>query len=99
MMTEIFLPRDKLLTSAGLLPVYYWFIRSIDTKYYSVLRNFLVDVESQRNENKKTSKDPELTVFEQYNRSTNDEKSHLERVRILKVKFEAWVKLIRKDKP
>jgi hypothetical protein len=28
-MSEIFLPKDRLLTSAGVFPVYYWFIRNI----------------------------------------------------------------------
>jgi hypothetical protein len=98
MMTDIFLPKDKLLNSAGLLPVYYWFIRNTPSEHYSILRNFLVEFEARRKENKKSSSDSELSLYEQHNRSTNDERSHLERVRILTSRFEKWIKSVQKSK-
>jgi hypothetical protein len=95
-MSEIFLPSDKLLGSAGLLPVYYWFVRGTDTESQHKLRKFIVDFEQKRIENRRLISnnpqddaiDPELTEYDNYNRSTNDQISHRERYRILKTRFE-----------
>ncbi|MCX6832753.1 MAG: DUF262 domain-containing protein, partial [candidate division Zixibacteria bacterium] len=52
-MSEIFLPKDKLLGSAGVLPVYYWFVRNEDEAAYPRIRKFLVGFERARRENRR----------------------------------------------
>lgn len=97
-MTEIFLPRDPLLGSAGVLPVYYWFIRNRPVRDDAVIREFLTDFERQRKDNRdlaaksKSRKKPEndLVEFDKLNRSTNDEKSHIGRIEILNKRFEQF---------
>ncbi len=94
-MTSIFLPRDTLLGAAGIFPVYYWLTREIDESGYRQLREFLVQMERKRRENRQlsverpesTDVDQELLEFDRFNRSTNDQKSHEERFRILKNRF------------
>jgi hypothetical protein len=94
-MSEIFLPKDKLLGSAGVFPVYYWFVRNQDEENYHHIRKFLVKFEALRKANRELiskhpdSKtiDPELTEYDNYNRSTNDQASHKGRYDILKRRF------------
>ena len=57
-MCEIFLPRDKLLNSAGLFPVYYWFVRSIKPQKDLLVREFLVNFKQRRKQLKKTENYP-----------------------------------------
>jgi len=94
-LTSIFLPNDKLLSSAGMLPVYYWFIRSLKADDYSRVRDFLVRFEEERRKNRAMADeghdpkglDRQLLLYDQYNRSTNDLQSHIERVKILRDRF------------
>lgn len=94
-MSEIFLPRDQLLGSAGILPVYYWFIRQRKPKDDAVTREFLVDFERQRKANRalvsnpQSSKTPdsELIEYDAFNRNTNDVSSYQGRVAILEKRF------------
>jgi len=95
-MASIFLPRDQLLGSAGIIPVYYWFIRGIKEQEYRFVREFLVKFETERHRNRiklvekgKGSKDidNQLIEFDNYNRSPNDLQSHRERVNILRDRF------------
>ena len=94
-MSEIFLPSDPLLRSAGVLPVYYWFVRENDTKQDQYVREFLNAFERARKENREKASDParaakadsELLTFDRFNRSTDDERSHMERHRILAKRF------------
>ncbi|MGD0536919.1 MAG: DUF262 domain-containing protein [Verrucomicrobiota bacterium] len=94
-MSEIFLPKDKLLSSAGVFPVYYWFVRNQAEENHHRIRKFLVDFETLRKANRilisKTpaSKliDSELTEYDSFNRSTNDQRSHKGRYDILKRRF------------
>src|SRR5271154_2090227 len=51
-MAEIFLPEDRLLSSAGTVPVYYWLVRSVKDENYIYIREFLVNFESARHKNK-----------------------------------------------
>jgi hypothetical protein len=96
-MTTIFLPKDKILGSAGILPVYYWFVRSADENEFATVREFLVRLEHDRKENRRlvgeapTSRrvDQELLEFDNFNRSTNDQQSHDGRFKILKRRFDA----------
>jgi len=93
-LTEIFLPKDKLLASAGVLPVYYWFIRSLNDKQHNNVRDFLVRFEEARRANRKKAEsgstagiDRQLLEYDNFNRSTNDLASHVGRVAILQKKF------------
>lgn len=85
-MESVFLPKDKPLKSAGLVPVYYWFVRSLPFEKLVLARAFLSWFEM----NRKTLSDDRFVMFSHYNRSTNDEKSFVERVGILGNLFEEW---------
>lgn len=95
-LTGIFLPKDRLLGSAGVIPVYYWFIRDIDEDHYRLVRDFLVRFEEERRENRqkaaigepKRGVDQQLLEYDRYNRSTNDLTSHKGRIDILKERFQ-----------
>jgi len=99
-MSEIFLPRDKLLSSGGLLPVYYWFCRNQDESKHHLIREFLVYFEEARKENRasfadSSNKKPnklkeDFVAFDNYNRSTNDLNSHIGRYEILNKLFSEW---------
>lgn len=99
-MASIFLPKDRVLASAGILPVYYWLIRAIDENEFSKLREFLVRFdESRRNNRRLVTESPnnkridqQLVEFDNYNRSTNDQRSHEERFRILLKRFQATLR-------
>lgn len=103
-MTTIFLPKDKILPSAGIVPVYYWMVRNISESQLFKVREFLVRFEEDRKSNRRLvnevpeSKDidPELVEFDNYNRSTNDQRSHDERFRILMKRFSASLTRSRK---
>lgn len=98
-MSEIFLPSDPLLRSAGVFPVYYWFVRENDTRQDQYVREFLNAFEKARKANREEASDParaaqadsELLTFDRFNRSTDDERSHMERYRILVRRFKAFV--------
>lgn len=99
-MTEVFLPRDELLSSAGVFPVYYWLVRASSTNVHPYLREFLVQFETRRNEARERAAtnnlDPDGSdyVYARYdtlNRSTDDRRSHLGRLRILAVEFSKWL--------
>jgi hypothetical protein len=95
-MTTIFLPKDKILASAGIFPVYYWLVRSLDEPQFAKVREFLVRFESDRKDNRQVSgssrADPELTAFDNFNRSTNDQQSHEGRFIILQKRFQSYYK-------
>jgi hypothetical protein len=86
-MCEIFLPRDQLLRTAGILSVYYWFIRAVPLNRDHCVREFLVEFDQLMKEQKKTPPqsrlDIDVTEFEALNRSTNDARSHTRRVELL----------------
>jgi hypothetical protein len=98
-MSEIYLPRDPLLRSAGVFPVYYWFVRENSDENDKFVREFLNEFESTRKKNREiagnaaTAKraDSELLTFDRFNRSTDDERSHLERFNILMRRFKDFV--------
>lgn len=93
----VFLPKDRLLGSAGQLPVYYWFARSQPVASWPKLRDFLVRFEEARTAVRKSASVPrsyssvanDLTRYTELNRSTNDETSHVERIKILSKVFAA----------
>jgi hypothetical protein len=100
MMTEIFLPHDRLLSSAGTVPVYYWFVRSVPVSSQRFARQFLIAFEEERRQNRQLSSanprdpkiDSELVEFDNFNRSTNDQSSHAGRYRILETRFKRFLK-------
>ena len=95
-MAEIFLPKDKLLGSAGIFPVYFWLVRNGKEKQYHLIREFLVKFETGRKANRQliaddpTSEniDAELTEYDRFNRSPDDSESYKVRYSILKKRFE-----------
>jgi hypothetical protein len=99
-MSEIFLPGDPILRSAGVFPVFYWLIRQIDSKQDPYVREFLNIFEKTRKENRDKASDPsskgkpdsELMTFDRLNRSTDDQRSHEERYRILAQRFNRYFK-------
>lgn len=99
-MQEIFLPKDRLLSSAGQVPIYYWFSRSRNPKEYPLIREFLVRFEEERTENRALVKnnpkdkaiEAELVEFDQFNRNTNDLSSHEGRMKILEARFARFKK-------
>lgn len=94
-MATVFLPKDVLLGSAGIFPVYYWLIRELSIKELSEIRSFLVHFEKLRQNNREKVRanasseeiDQELVDFDNYNRSTNDAASHEGRYKILIKRF------------
>lgn len=97
-LTSIFLPKDQLLSSAGGIPVYYWFMRSIKERQYRLVRDFLVRFEEDRKENRQRAAssgaadvDRQLLEYDRFNRSTNDLASHVGRIKILQKKFERFI--------
>lgn len=94
-MAEIFLPRDQVLFSAGVLPVYYWFIRQRQAKDDVLIREFLMNFERFRKASRSvdahaTNMQRSESVYVQYdnfNRSTNDLASHQGRIAILEKRF------------
>lgn len=99
-MQEIFLPKDRLLSSAGQVPIYYWFCRSRIPKEYPLVREFLVRFEEKRAGNRSRVKnnpndkaiDAALVEFDQFNRNTNDLSSHQGRIKILETRFAQFKK-------
>lgn len=97
-MASIFLPKDKLLTSAGILPVYYFFIKKIPEKKYRLVREFLLRFEEdRRNNSQMVRNDPNnknikisFVKYDQFNRSTNSQQSHEERFQILNKEFDIF---------
>lgn len=100
-MSEIFLPRDKLLSSGGLVPVYYWFVKNEPPENYHIIREFLVSFEEARKSyrkelslspanRKKNEKTDLFMAFDNYNRSTNDLISHNGRIKIINQLFQDW---------
>lgn len=97
-MQDIFLPYDELLSSAGILPVYYWLIRETPESLQRYVREFLVWFERKRKENRAnqisgiTEADQSMSRYDTFNRSTNDIGSHSGRFDILKSEFDHWYK-------
>lgn len=96
-MSEVFIPRDPLLSSAGIVPVYYWFIRGVSGKDLSSLREFLISFEGARQKNRAQQKveggdglHRSLSRFDTLNRSTNDLQSHVGRIEILEGFYDQW---------
>lgn len=98
-MANAFIPSDPLLGSAGVFPVYYWFVRGVAEDYLDDVRPFLVLFEEARKAHRDEQKElgAEVEVDQRYarydtlNRSTNDQTSHVGRVQILRDGFADFV--------
>lgn len=97
-MVDIFIPKDPLLSSAGIIPVYYWFVKGVSRSRHHLVREFLLAFEAQRGENRDKQKitgsddiKANLSRFDTLNRSTNDLNSHIGRYDILIKAFDDWV--------
>ncbi len=96
-MSEIFLPKDRLLASGGIFPVYFWLVRNISEANFHHVREFLIQFEKARKENRQlitanpqnVKIDRELIEYDAFNRSTNDQQSHDGRYKILRKRFAA----------
>jgi len=105
-MAGIFLPHDQLLVSAGVVPVYYWFIRQRKAKDDVLIREFLVDFEAQRRAIRSKSESAaadkldvgDFVDYDKFNRSTNDMSSHQGRVDILERRFSSFSTNAKKTK-
>lgn len=106
-MSEIFLPKDKLLSSAGVFPVYYWFVRGQKGEEFPLVREFLVRFEDTRRKNRELATlspessdiDQELLRYDTLNRSTDDIRSHEGRFEILNKRFDKFLRSSRKQSP
>lgn len=95
LMTSIFLPKDNLLSSSGIIPVYYWLVRNIEEKHHLRLREFLQEIENKRRESLKqislnifnNKNDPDFFRFISYYRSPNDASSNEGRYKFLMNRF------------
>jgi len=87
MVCNVFKDRDSLLSSQGVVSIYYWFIREVGDK--DDVRAFLSDFSDRLKRNKEIAKknpeeaDPKLLAYDLYNRSINDQGSLAERFKIL----------------
>ena len=92
-MINIFIENDPLLRSQGPLTVYYWFCRSLKDNQTVKVREFLLNFENRRKQNREIAPkqqkrvDPELAAYDNYNRSTNDQGSLNGRFKILSRQF------------
>jgi hypothetical protein len=94
-MATIFLPKDRLLSSAGIFPVYYWLVRSLNETQFPALREFLIRIEDYRkatlklvaSDPRNESIDQELVQLNNYYRSPNDASSHEGRFKIMHRRF------------
>lgn len=94
-MSEIFVFEDALLTSEGPLPVYYWFIRNLQTSEHWQARDFLETFSHWLKLPDKSSKlAPELVfdldAYASALRSVNDKLSHQARYDLLNKWFTLW---------
>lgn len=97
-MQEVFLPQDELLSSAGSLPVYYWLVREVEIVIQPLVREFIVNFERRRRENREkqiagqaSAPESALARYDALNRSTNDVGSHAGRFDILFSEFSSWI--------
>jgi hypothetical protein len=103
-MEEIFLPRDILLSSAGQVPLFYWLVRNHSETDDQFMREFLVNFERQRKDNRNLVEsnpqdhkiDRRLLEYDQFNRNTNDLASHKGRIRILEERLETFLQVARR---
>ena len=103
-MSEVFTTTDPILSSAGALPLYYWFVRNHAAENKQFLRSFLIGFEKSRLSNRKALNsgaeniDDKLVRYDIYNRSPDDVGSLEVRYNILSSRLSEFVQNIR-DNP
>ncbi len=75
-MHSSFIQKDKLLSSSGIIPIYYWFYKNYYSKAPNLLRTFLVEFDEIRKSNR-TAENPntQLLIFDKLAKSLNDSSS------------------------
>lgn len=90
-MDSSFITKDTLLTSSGLIPIYYWFYRTYGEQHKNEMRNFLVQFESNRKKSRKVAeKDLDYVNFDVFTKSLNDQASLQGGYNILVNKWNYW---------
>ncbi len=95
-MTDIFFFEDDLLRSEGPIPVYYWFIRSLNSEQHWEARDFIETFTGWVKSKDKSSIYPDdlssdLETYSTALRSVNDKSSHEKRFELLSKWFAIWV--------
>lgn len=89
-MSSIFSSSDPLLSSAGPLTIYYWLVREIPASRDREIRQFLLEFNEKRNQNRalaqagKRGVDPELVLYDRLDRSVDNQGSIEGRFEILR---------------
>ena len=99
-LVDVFLPHDKLLAGAGIVPDYYWFIRNTATSKRQHLREFLVGLERRRRDYQNAvaeggaspKSDRAIATFIESNRDTNDKGAHEMKIKVLSEEFDKFLK-------
>ncbi|MEA2406943.1 MAG: hypothetical protein QOE69_1062 [Thermoleophilaceae bacterium] len=94
-LNRVFIERDPLLRTQGPLVPYYWLVRTLPDDVHPTIRPFLIEFERARQANRQLVKsvdtasqaDPELSRYDQLNRSINDAGSIEGRTEILLRRF------------
>ena len=90
-MDSSFITKDPLLSSSGLIPIYYWFYRTFGEQYNAEIRNFLVQFEFQRKQSRKLpSQNLDYVNFDIFSKSLNDQASLQGGYNILVSKWTQW---------
>ena len=90
-MDSSFITKDTLLSSSGLIPIYYWFYRTYGKQHKNEMRNFLVQFESNRKKSRKVAeKDLDYVNFDVFTKSLNDQASLQGGYNILVNKWNYW---------
>jgi hypothetical protein len=91
-MDNSFISKDPLLSSSGLIPVYYWFYKTYADSHQDI-RNFLVQFEQMRKSNRSRNlKDKEYTSYDILTRSVNSQTNLQGLYNILEEKWKVWLK-------
>ena len=92
-MAAIFVENDPLLSSAGPLTVYYWFVRSIPRTRDRQVRKFLLDFNAERKASVSRAQtgasdvEPDFLAYERFDRSVDNQGSIEARFDILRRRF------------
>lgn len=94
-MCRIFREKDPLLGGSGAVPVYYWFVRTVESERHGMVRRFLEEFAATQTGNPPTQGPfNDASIINQYkihSRSANDATSLEERFKILMQFFGKWV--------
>lgn len=90
-MHDSFINNDPLLSSSGLIPVYYWLYRTYGKSNKNEIRNFLVQFNDKRMASRKrTFNDADYVNFDRLAKSLNDQASLQGCYNTLEKKWKEW---------